>query len=191
MFCYQCEQTSKGTGCTSIGVCGKDSSTAALQDLLVHLTKGLAMYAHRARQLDATKGADRSVDVAMIEALFTSVTNVAFDAERVAQVIGRTVEARARARALYEQLCRAAGREPEQLGGAASAQPAIGVQAMARQGEEHSIAALRKRIGEDRAGLHELVVYGSRARPPTLTMLTCLVTTMTGPMRSSTKRSMP
>ena len=51
MFCYQCEQTAKGTGCTTFGVCGKDPETAALQDLLVHAVEGVAQYAHRAGQL--------------------------------------------------------------------------------------------------------------------------------------------
>ena len=41
MYCYQCEQTAGGTGCIKVGVCGKDSETAALQDLLVTVTKGL------------------------------------------------------------------------------------------------------------------------------------------------------
>ena len=59
MFCYQCEQTAKGTGCTVLGVCGKDAATAALQDLLVHAAKGIAMYAHRARTLGAK---DREID---------------------------------------------------------------------------------------------------------------------------------
>ena len=60
MFCYQCEQTSKGTGCQQIGVCGKEPETAALQDLLVHATKGLSMYAHRAAQLGVRDAAGRS-----------------------------------------------------------------------------------------------------------------------------------
>ncbi len=51
MFCYQCEQTAKGTGCDVFGVCGKDPKTAALQDLLLYATKGISMYAHRAAQL--------------------------------------------------------------------------------------------------------------------------------------------
>ncbi|MGC8988927.1 MAG: hydroxylamine reductase, partial [Verrucomicrobiia bacterium] len=51
MFCYQCEQTAKGTGCTDIGVCGKDEVTADLQDLLLHAAKGISQYAHRARAL--------------------------------------------------------------------------------------------------------------------------------------------
>ena len=50
MFCYQCEQTYRGNGCTDLGVCGKDDTTATLQDLLVYAAKGIAMYAHRARQ---------------------------------------------------------------------------------------------------------------------------------------------
>jgi len=53
MFCYQCEQTSKGQGCDRTGVCGKDPETAALQDLLIYAIKGISQYAHRARGLGA------------------------------------------------------------------------------------------------------------------------------------------
>ena len=53
MFCYQCEQASKRTGCTTVSVCGKNEETAGLQDLLVHVAQGIAMYAHRARRLGA------------------------------------------------------------------------------------------------------------------------------------------
>lgn len=60
MFCYQCEQTAKGSGCTVRGVCGKDPETAVLQDLLVYVAKGLSMYAHRARELGVR---DREIDV--------------------------------------------------------------------------------------------------------------------------------
>ena len=49
MFCYQCEQTRRGMGCGDPGVCGKDETTASLQDVLVHAVKGISMYAHRAR----------------------------------------------------------------------------------------------------------------------------------------------
>lgn len=51
MFCYQCEETAKGSGCVLAGVCGKDPTTAALQDLLVYAAKGVAMFAHRASQM--------------------------------------------------------------------------------------------------------------------------------------------
>ena len=51
MYCYQCEQTSQGTGCTTLGVCGKDPNTTKLQDVMVHICKGIAQYAHRSREL--------------------------------------------------------------------------------------------------------------------------------------------
>ena len=104
MFCFQCEQTAKGTGCNAFGVCGKDPDTASLQDLLIHATKGVAQYAHRARQLGAK---DHDVDVFVIEALFTTVTNVNFDPARVAIVIRRGAQMRDRARDLYLRACAA------------------------------------------------------------------------------------
>jgi hydroxylamine reductase len=59
MFCYQCEQTSQCTGCTSFGVCGKDPETAALQDLLVQLCKKISEKAHAKRQAgETTREAD-------------------------------------------------------------------------------------------------------------------------------------
>ncbi len=76
MFCYQCEQTSKGTGCTDFSVCGKDENSAILQDLLVHASKGIAQYAHRARALGVH---DPAVDRFILKALFITVTNVNFD----------------------------------------------------------------------------------------------------------------
>ena len=76
MFCYQCEQAAKGTGCTVQGVCGKDPETAKMQDLLLWQAKGISMYARRAALAGAQ---DRDVDVFVTEALFTTVTNVNFD----------------------------------------------------------------------------------------------------------------
>ena len=80
MFCYQCEQTAGGRGCEKQGVCGKDATTAALQDLLLYAAKGISQYATRARPL-GTKS--NEVDVFVTEALFTTVTNVSFDATRI------------------------------------------------------------------------------------------------------------
>ena len=84
MFCYQCEQTSKGEGCQTIGVCGKDETTAALQDLLLLAVKGIGMYAHRARQLGA---ADPVIDTFTIQSIFATLTNVNFDPERLVGLI--------------------------------------------------------------------------------------------------------
>ena len=69
-----------------MGVCGKDSQTAALQDLLIHASQGISMYAYRARALGAS---DHEIDLFVVEALFTTVTNVNFDPERLAGLVRR------------------------------------------------------------------------------------------------------
>ena len=86
MFCYQCEQTAKGEGCTKAGVCGKDADVAALQDVLVYALQGLSVVA-----LDARKAGivDHEVDVFTVKALFSTLTNVDFDPARFVDLIGR------------------------------------------------------------------------------------------------------
>ena len=76
MFCYQCEQTAKGNGCTIKGVCGKDEDIASLQDTLIFGLKGIAAYAYHARELGYK---DEDVDAFMHKALFKTLTNVDFD----------------------------------------------------------------------------------------------------------------
>ncbi|NPV27386.1 MAG: hydroxylamine reductase [Firmicutes bacterium] len=78
MFCYQCEQTAGGTGCTKVGVCGKNEDIASLQDLLVIALKGIAAYAYHARELGAS---DEQVDAFLAEGLFATLTNVNFNLE--------------------------------------------------------------------------------------------------------------
>jgi len=157
MFCYQCEQTGKGTGCTVHGVCGKDPRTAALQDLLVYAAKGIAMYAHRCRQLGARDG---EIDAFVLEALFSTVTNVNFDPERLRGLLARAAELRDKAEALYADACGKAGREPETLTGPAAWQPAGDLDGLIRQGEEVTIVKRRKALGDDVTGLQELLTYG-------------------------------
>jgi hydroxylamine reductase len=157
MFCYQCEQTAKGTGCTTAGVCGKDASTAKLQDLLVHAAKGIAMYGHRARQLGA---ASEETDRFLIEALFTTVTNVNFSVENVASWVGRASEVRKAARQTYESACRSQGKSPEALSGPAVLPLEGTVGDLLAAAETIGVEARRARRGADLAGLEELVTYG-------------------------------
>jgi len=157
MFCYQCEQTSKGTGCQQIGVCGKEPETAALQDLLVHATKGVSMYAHRAAQLG---GRDAQVDRAVLECLFATVTNVDFDPARVEEHLTQAAAARDRARGLYEAGCAKVGKTPEKLSGPAGWQPAADRAGLVRQGEEVGVPRFQATLGIDVAGLLELTLYG-------------------------------
>ncbi|TYP00116.1 hydroxylamine reductase [Geothermobacter ehrlichii] len=100
MFCYQCETAAKGIGCDKVGVCGKQPTTSDLQDLLVHALKGIGFWADLAREKGAS---DNAIDRFVIEALFTTVTNVDFDDDSVAKVIAEAVGYREQARALFEK----------------------------------------------------------------------------------------
>ncbi len=91
MFCYQCEQTAKGEGCTKIGVCGKQPDVAALQDLLIYMLEGLSLYAVEGRKLGIS---DRDVNVFTCEAVFSTLTNVDFDSARFVKLIKRCAELR-------------------------------------------------------------------------------------------------
>ncbi len=157
MFCYQCEQSAKGTGCTAFGVCGKDPETAALQDLLVHALKGISMYAHRARQLGR---ADGDLDIFTIKALFATLTNVNFDAARFQQWLLQAHEQINKARALYQQAAQAAGKQTENLAGPAAWIPAGDLAALESQGESVGIAQRLQTHSEDITGLEELCLYG-------------------------------
>ncbi len=157
MFCYQCEQTAKGTGCTVRGVCGKEPQVAALQDLLVHAVKGMSMYAHRAGQLGVK---DRKTDVFAVEALFATLTNVNFDPEHIRQMIVEAHALREGVRAGYQAACRAAGREPETLSGPAAWVPADTLEDLVKQGEAVTILNRKESLGPDITGLQELLLYG-------------------------------
>src|SRR5208283_4285417 len=89
MFCYQCEQTAKGAGCTVAGVCGKTPEVASLQDLLVYKLRELSrvvIQAHKAGHRD------ESIDVFAAEALFVTLTNVNFDPQAIVSYIRKTAE---------------------------------------------------------------------------------------------------
>ena len=76
MFCYQCEEAARGTGCTVKGVCGKDEETAGLQDVLLYVSKGISLRNIAAIEVGKESG-DAGVFIA--EALFSTLTNVNFD----------------------------------------------------------------------------------------------------------------
>ncbi len=157
MFCYQCEQTAKGQGCSQIGVCGKDDNTATLQDLLVHALKGVSMFAHRSAQLGTR---DASIDEFVVEALFATLTNVNFDPVRVAALIEQTVETRDRARELYLVAAAAQGREPERFNGASKFKPEASLDGLISQGKSYSIPSASQSNGSEVANLQELILYG-------------------------------
>lgn len=79
MFCYQCEQTAGGKGCTKMGVCGKTPEIAALQDLLIFQIKGISCYAKEL--VDKGENVDKDIVTFIESSLFTTLTNVNFDAD--------------------------------------------------------------------------------------------------------------
>ena len=132
MFCYQCEQTAGGKGCDRFGVCGKSPEVAALQDLLVYALRGLSLYAVEGRRVGVN---DQGVNRFICEAMFATLTNVNFDAERIAGLVEEAVALR---ETLRKRIRGAGGRVdfPEGPGGF---KPAGTMAGMVRQGAEVGI----------------------------------------------------
>jgi hydroxylamine reductase len=157
MFCFQCEQTKNGVGCFDVGNCGKDASTAAMQDLLIHVLKGIGMYAHRANQLGVN---DATIDRFMVGATFATLTNVNFDVERFEALINEAGRIRERARHLYEIACLKTAVPVEKLDGPATFEIPTAIDEMVDEGNSLSILARRERLDEDVAATQELLTYG-------------------------------
>ena len=157
MFCYQCEQTAKRTACTAHGVCGKEPDVAALQDLLVHATKCISAYAHRAREFGAV---DDEVDAFVPFAMFTTLTNTNFDPEDFQGFLDRAQHLRHQARDLYRQAASDAGETPEKLFWADEWTPAPDIDGLVEQGRKVGIEPRLDKYGKDVGGLQELIVYG-------------------------------
>ena len=148
MFCNQCEQTAKGTGCTTIGVCGKSNSTAALQDLLIYAVQGLSLYAVAGRKAGVS---DPEIDRFVCKATFSTLTNVNFDDARLQELVNQAV-------AMRDQL-KPKVSAPEFDHDAAGFTPAGSIDELAAQGESVGLAA-RKGENEDINSLKQILLYG-------------------------------
>jgi hydroxylamine reductase len=84
MFCFQCQETAKNTGCTIKGVCGKPEETANLQDLLIYVLKGISIYGEKAKELGVF---DKETCLFIARSLFASITNANWDNERFISLI--------------------------------------------------------------------------------------------------------
>lgn len=157
MFCYQCEQTARGTGCTTMGVCGKDAVTAALQDYLIYAVKGISRFAHKAAQAGMF---DREVSVFVVEALFTTVTNVNFDPETIAEKIREAGKIRDKAKMIYENVCRKTGQTMFDNQGPEVFEAVGSVAEFAKLAESVSLTKDFDNLGKDLAGLKHLLLYG-------------------------------
>ncbi len=95
MFCFQCQETAKNQGCTVKGMCGKPEETADLQDLLIYVCKGIAVYGDRLREKG---GVDRDAGNFVCKALFTTITNVAWDDDAIIERIKQGLKVRDKVR---------------------------------------------------------------------------------------------
>ncbi len=148
MFCYQCEQTAKGKGCTKLGVCGKQPEVATLQDLLLYTIKGLSQVAVAGRKAGIS---DPDVNRYTCEAIFSTLTNVDFDPERFVALIQQGVQLRDMLKSKVQ-----AGDIPQ---GPAEFAPANTKEGMVGQGESVGIMA-DENLDADIRSLRELLTYG-------------------------------
>ncbi len=150
MFCFQCQETAKGTGCTIAGVCGKKDNVANMQDLLVFVTKGISFFTTRLRELGIeTDGAGKFV----VDSLFMTITNANFDFDRFVVRVREGLKLRDE---LKEKYLKAGGSIPADVHESATW---TGNTVEEFEAKNVSIGVLATK-NEDVRSLRELVVYG-------------------------------
>lgn len=147
MFCYQCQETAKGTGCTIAGVCGKMPELANMLDLLVYVTKGLSAVTTKLRE--EGKIIDKGVDHLITVNLFTTITNANFDRDAIISRIGETLRVKEE---LRQQLSR-----PTELPKAALW---VGVESEFEAKAESDDVGVLATADEDIRSLREMITYG-------------------------------
>lgn len=150
MFCYQCQESSKGTGCIVKGVCGKTADVSNLQDLLIYVLKGISIYANQAREMGIVR---QDVDKFVMENLFATITNANFDK---AAFVGKIKEALALRNNLKEEIIKAGGSIPAGLHDSAT-WFADSIKEFEEKAENVGILAT---ANEDIRSLRELLTYG-------------------------------
>ncbi len=165
MFCYQCQETAKNSGCTLKGVCGKDAASSNAQDALIYTIKGISNYAVLLNDLSSEERPAEWREAAefVLEGLFTTITNVSFDEESVLDLTEQGLKIRDRlAVAVKEGAAKGQGiKVPEDM-------PPSAVWAPGSRDEIRNAAADPANLGvlatenEDIRSLKELVVYGCK-----------------------------
>lgn len=150
MFCYQCEQTLGGKGCVKSGVCGKNPEVAGLQDLLVHMLKGIGYFGQKA--INKGKKIDQDTHKFVMDAIFSTLTNVNFDPERFVAYIEKAAEVKKYLQAL-------AGDIDEVVPEIARYMPPNTKEEMLVDSKKVGIM-VDENLNEDIRSLRELLVYG-------------------------------
>jgi hydroxylamine reductase len=100
MFCFQCQESAGGKGCTKIGVCGKKDNVANLQDLLIYTLKGLSEYNQQARAAGLEEATTNGI---LLDGLFATITNANFDESAISRKIENALKARDNVKAKLEE----------------------------------------------------------------------------------------
>ena len=152
MFCYQCQETAKGIGCTQRGVCGKSNDLANMQDLLIYVLKGISLYSTRARELGIE---NEKVNQFIFNSLFITITNVNFDKAAIIKKIKEGIKLREE---IKNQLLKAGGVLPKNLSDCAiwEAETETELENKANSSEVRVLAT----EDEDVRSLRGLITYG-------------------------------
>ena len=158
MFCYQCQETAKGTGCTSIGVCGKDAETSGLQDLLLHTEKGVAAYSAIFRKNGKAKELlEGKVNRYLINSLFITITNANFDDDAILDEIKAGLKLREELKALATDEEK---KEAEKYGADLVNWYYESDEDLIKFSENQSVVGVLRTENEDVRSLRELIMYG-------------------------------
>ena len=158
MFCYQCQETAKGTGCTTIGVCGKDAETSGLQDLLLHTEKGVAAYSAVFRKNGKAKELlEGKVNRYLINSLFITITNANFDDDAILDEIKAGLKLREELKALATDEEK---KEAEKYGADLVNWYYESDEDLIKFSENQSVVGVLRTENEDVRSLRELIMYG-------------------------------
>ena len=158
MFCYQCQETAKGTGCTSIGVCGKDAETSGLQDLLLHTEKGVAAYSAVFRKNGKAKELlEGKINRYLINSLFITITNANFDDAAILDEIKAGLKLREELKALATDEEK---KEAEKYGADLVNWYYESDEDLIKFSENQSVVGVLRTENEDVRSLRELIMYG-------------------------------
>ena len=158
MFCYQCQETAKGTGCTTLGVCGKTSETSGLQDLLLYTEKGVAAYSTIFRKEGKAKELIKNkVNRYLINSLFITITNANFDDDAILDEIKVGLKLREELKALATDEEK---KEAEKYGVDLVNWYYESDEDLIKFSENQSVVGVIRTENEDIRSLRELVMYG-------------------------------
>ena len=158
MFCYQCQETAKGTGCTTLGVCGKTSETSGLQDLLLYTEKGVAAYSTIFRKEGKAKELIKNkVNRYLINSLFITITNANFDDAAILDEIKAGLKLREELKVLATDEEK---KEAEKYGADLVNWYYESDEDLIKFSENQSVVGVLRTENEDVRSLRELVMYG-------------------------------